>query len=215
MAKETPKIQPTEKPSLYNDEAIIGAGLGSILLDIPISLAAIAAVAAIGPAAAGVAPFLPVATFAASTGIGGLIGGSYGKSRMEHEQKFGKEIKPPSYLNREFFSGGFGGMLTGTVIAIASVGIAAAGGITLAPLATLAVAALPFLGGLVGAAWGASEGKERLEKEYQIGLDQQAQQEKQKSLALGIVQEPGLDKTRSFTKMVEQQRANQQKPSIA
>ncbi len=199
MSNKTPKIIPKEKPSLYNDEAIIGAGIGSIVLSFPI---------AIGLGLLGV-PAAGIIGFGGGTLLGGFLGGGYGKSRMEDEAKFGKPVKSSSYINRGLFSGGFGGMLVAETIRITALSIALATGAALSPALLIGSLALPLLGGLVGAVSGSTERKKELDQEYQLAMQQMQKEKNTPARAAEPTQDMSLENTQHFTNMIHTQRSQQ------
>ncbi len=154
---QTYTVPGRDTPTLWNRDLAVGLAVGSFA----------------SVFTAGLGPIVGLAMMAA----GGAIGAVVGKSRLEKEQRDGKEVSPPSFWNKTTVIGAWLGQMAGTMVGLAA-GLAGAiiGGIDLSEPAQVGTAVVgTALGGLMGSAGGflvggiigGRMGKKRLSKEYQ------------------------------------------------
>lgn len=188
---ETLTVKTNDKPTMFNKEMAVGMILAALL---------------------------PIATFPASliaVGIGTLIGGRVGRSRMEYEQKYGKHVSSdPAYLRKDTIIGGYIGLATGAISSIVTVMTTAAALAAFSvPVATATAAAVGVgiatigIGALVGAHLGSRHGQKQELHEYQLAKAQQQLQQQQPQKSRDI--EPQVEQAvqKHFTRMIEEERA--------
>lgn len=183
IANQPLRLQVNEKPSYYNDEMLIGAGLGAII------------------------PFGGLIT----AGIGAVVGAVIGESRMRREKDHGKEIKDPSFLNKGLAMGIIAPMAVVSILALPLATVATA--ISAPPLLFVGIAELGALAITpIIATIGAFSGKSDMVKEKEQAISQLQEfamsQHYSKSREPEIVQEQDTP-SKKFTALLEQQQQSQ------
>lgn len=195
-------------PTYFNKEAAIGTLAGFIgggLLNIPLTM--MTGIPGLGSAIAILG--------------GAAVGGSVGKSRMEHELAHGKEVGEPTRWNKDAAIGGMLGWLGGAVAAlgvllVGGLGSVITSGATAMPevagvgLLATAVGALasPFIGAAVGTYIGGGMGKSQMEKDFQQAQIEQAVSQKiEQGKMLSLAQEVEQQQGKGHTVRIEQERA--------
>jgi len=191
-------VPATEQPSFWNDYAKIG-GLAGFMI-------------ASGTGMLGFGSFIGALP-------GAVIGGLYGKSKMEEEHNRGKVVSPPTFWNRKALIGGLAAAAVVLTITYFSVGLLtpivanaffsaaainesfmfAAGSIAMTGLAASAVA------GAIGTFIGGKSGERKMAQEYAAAEAYHAAQQGH-APALGAGREiisPELTPTRSVASQVE------------
>jgi hypothetical protein len=168
---------------------------------------------------------MPMGLFLAP--VGAIVGGFYGKNRIEKENTVGKVIRQPSILNKDTLIGALTGKFVGSIVGIIiGTGILAAKGVVLTAAGMAAPAAIPIVATVgvltfgimagfiaLGAVVGGKAGKERMGHEYADAVSQHAAEmsaSKVPALDMGLSQEPA----KSYAAQIEAQRllaASQQK----
>lgn len=178
VSNEKLTIPVKEKPTFWNDGIYSGIFWGG----------AIASTLAVGAAALGGFPEIPalggsaqlanvslpiysaaVAGSAAGSLVGGVIGGIKRKKTMEHENQFGREVKEPSFWNKNIAVGLGAAQVLGTV--------ALATGLVMSSIGIVSVASAMMVGGailgvsqILGFFNGGLEGKDQMKKDYDFAL---------------------------------------------
>jgi hypothetical protein len=142
MAEPLALLKTEKAPTLFNDAAAAGAVIGTVALPIPLL----------------------------GTAVGGLIGGGYGKQRMEEHLVHGKKLRAPSPFNLRIFTG----MLKGAAVGLSVVAIGALTGFGIIALLGVAVTAV---GAVVGGMQGSTEGKQIMATELAEAQKQQSERE--------------------------------------
>ncbi len=162
---KTYRVPSRTEPGYWNRDLAVGLAAGGLIFTATGMVNN--AIAAVSSGLGGVTFALAIAGLAASVAAP-FIGAYKGNERLKNEREHGKEVAPPTLLNKTSVIGAWLGALAG---AIPSMAAAAMSGNSLVGLAV--ESAVIAAGGMIGG----SMGKERLTREYEEAKTYHAQLE--------------------------------------